>query len=43
MEYLTEQHDLTIDERGFVHFPDSIRRLQNASEQICGVQGVSVC
>jgi uncharacterized protein (DUF433 family) len=21
MEYLTEQHDLTIDERGFVHFP----------------------
>ena len=22
MEYLTEQHDLTIDERGFVHFPE---------------------
>jgi hypothetical protein len=21
MEYLTEQHDLTIDEHGFVHFP----------------------
>jgi uncharacterized protein (DUF433 family) len=22
MEYLTEQHDLAIDERGFVHFPE---------------------
>ena len=22
LEYLTEQHDLTIDERGFVHFPE---------------------
>ena len=22
MEYLTEQHDLTIDERGFLHFPE---------------------
>ena len=22
VEYLTEQHDLTIDERGFVHFPE---------------------
>jgi len=22
MEYLTEQHSLTIDERGFVHFPE---------------------
>ena len=22
MEYLTEQHDLTIDKRGFVHFPE---------------------
>ena len=32
VEYLTEQHDLAIDERGFAHFPDSIRRLRNASE-----------
>ena len=23
MEYLTEQHDLTIDEHGFVHFPET--------------------
>jgi hypothetical protein len=22
MEYLTEQHDLTVGERGFVHFPE---------------------
>jgi hypothetical protein len=22
MEYLTEQHNLTIDEGGFVHFPE---------------------
>lgn len=42
IEYLTEQHDLTIDERGLVYFPDSIRRLQNASEQVCGVRRVSV-
>ena len=42
VECLTEQHDLTVDERGFVRFQDSIRRLQNASERIRGVRRVSM-